>query len=475
MNTSSNWKSLGIVTCSGLALCAGALFSGCDKKSEEAAAPSSTVSPTSPAKASPAPEAASPVAETPKEQAPTTAIADPNDPLLHLSMNDTGTDATVTDSSPYAQHQTLLDESGTANTKAHSAPGAIETALTFDGVDDAIEIPAEQVSSAFAAGQDFTVSFWWKSSNAPFPDGYRAVVSNCTTENGGIILYQRGNEAGTGRRVYMNFYVPGKKSPVMSPVTRVSNDLGTWHHYAFQRDGSTLRAWCDGELQEELSGEEFTGAMGAGNPFSISSLTNGAEGTMDEFRIVPLALSGSDIYTIAMTRPGLETVFTLAERLQSLRSDSEPRTDEINRVSLALNEKLQLEKDYPKAIGDSFELLAFDYVLVEPNVYELVLALRTTIPMDKDYTVYVHGVADKSHATKIPDRDGKSTRVIKWGINPDVPTSTWAPGDVMVVRGRVDAPDIPFEMMVNLLYKDPETGWEQLTPKFVPLGWHAAL
>jgi len=475
MNTSSNWKSLGIVTCSGLALCAGALFSGCNKKSEEAAPLSSSEAPASPATASPAPEAASPVAEAPKEQVPATAIGDPNDPLLHLSMNDTGTDATVTDSSPYAQHQTLLDESGTANTKAHSVPGVIETALTFDGVDDAIEIPAEQVSSAFAADQDFTVSFWWKSDKAPFPDGYRAVLSNCTEENGGIILYQRGDEEGVGRRVYMNFYLPKIGAPVLSPVVSVPSDPGTWHHYVFQRSGQQLRAWCDGILQDESSDSTYTATMGGGNSLRLNSRTNGASGSMDELQVMPRAISEADITTLAHTRPGLETVYTLASRIQILKADPENHTEAIAAATSALDEKLATLEGFPVPLSGAFELVAFDYVLVESGTYDILLALRATSPADKDYTAYVHGVVDKSHADKLPERNGKSTRVIKWGITPDTPTTTWTPGDVMVVQRRVEAPDVPFEMMVNLLHKDPDTGWEPLVPKFITLGWHAAL
>lgn len=469
MNTSSNWKSLGIVTCSGLALCAGALLSGCDKKSEEAARPSSTVTP---AKSAPVPEAASPVAEAPQEQAPVTAIDDPNAPLLHLSMNDTGTDATVTDSSPYAQHQTLLDESGTANTKTHSVPGVIETALTFDGVDDAIEIPAEQVSAAFAADQDFTVSFWWKSDNAPFPDGYRAVISNCTTENGGVILYQRGNEAGTDRRIYMNFYVPGNGAPVLSVIPTTANSTTPWHHYLFERKESTLTAYLDGNVVGTYSDPAVTGPMGQNNSFWLNSTNNGTKGSLDDFKLYAKPLSSSEIRQLATTRPGIEDVFLLAEWKRVLKSDPAATPDEIAQTTSKLEAQISASEGYPKLIGDSVELLGFRYTHVRDDIYEMLFAFRAKQKLDRDYHIYVHGLVDPSHVEKIK-RFGRDDRLQKWGYAPTPATSTWEPGEIVIVRNQVKAADVPYLMSLNLLYR-PE-GWAPLADDFVEIGWSASL
>lgn len=472
MNTSSNWKSLGIVTCSGLALCAGALFSGCDKKSEEAAPPSSSVAPASPATTSPAAEVASPVAEAPKEQTPATAIGDPNAPLLHLSMNDTGTDATVTDSSPYAQHQTLLDESGTANTKAHSVPGVIETALTFDGVDDAIEIPAEQVGAAFAADQDFTVSFWWKSDNEPFSEGYRAVISNCTTENGGVILYQRGNEAGTDRRIYMNFYVPGNGAPVLSAIPTNVDTTTPWHHYLFERKGATLTAYFDGNAIGTYSDPAVSRPMGQNNPFRLNSADNGAKGRLDDFKIYAKSLSSSEIRKLATTRPGIEDIFLLAEWKRTLESDPAATPGEIAETSDKLNQQITAAEGYPKTIGDRVELLAFRYEHVRNDIYEMVFAFRAKEKLDRDYHIYVHGLVDPSHVERIK-RFGRGDRLQKWGYAPTPATTQWEPGEIIVVKNQVKAADVPYLMSFNLLYR-PE-GWAPLAESFVEIGWSASL
>ena len=349
MNTSSNWKSLGIVTCSGLALCAGALLSGCDKKSEEAARPSSTVTPVMPAKAAPVPEETATVAEEPIKQEPATTISDPNDPLLHLAMNDTGADATVTDSSPYGQHQTLLDESGTTSAKSHSVPGVIETALSFDGVDDAIEVPAAQVSAAFSAEQDFSVSLWWRSESLPFPEGYKTVVTNYTGENGGFGLYQRGNAEGTDRRIYMNFYVPGSAAPILTHPIRLAENVVDWHHYVFQREGDTLRVYVDGALQAEVTDPAAKQSLGVGNAVKITPAGRGTKGSMDELSILPSALSPSVIGELANTTPGLENLFTLAEKLRVLKEDDSADAAEITRVEAALKAKLDAQEGYPMA------------------------------------------------------------------------------------------------------------------------------
>ena len=168
--------------------------------------------------------------------------------FLHLPMDDNAANRAIRDASDGQNTQTFRDPSGTPNTDAHSVPGMLGTALAFDGVDDSIVIPAEQVSHVFAADMDFSVAFWWRSGSDPFPDGYKEILGNYSLANGGIVLYQRGNADGTYTRIYMNFYVAGNGAPVLGPVTDVAENIGQWHHYVFQREGLTLEAWRDGSL-----------------------------------------------------------------------------------------------------------------------------------------------------------------------------------------------------------------------------------
>ena len=222
-------------------------------------------------------------------------------PTLHLTMDDNAASPTVVDSAAGAQDQTILDSTGNPNTDAHSVPGVVGAALAFDGVDDSIIVPAEQAGPIFAAGTDFSVACWWRSDSDPFPDGYKEVLSNYLFDDGGIILYQRGNAMGTYKRIYMNFYVAGNGAPVLFLLTDVSENIGEWHHYVFQREGTTLRAWRDGALSGSYTDPAVNGDMGSLQDFRINPVGLGAEGALDDFRFYDRALMESEIQELAQT------------------------------------------------------------------------------------------------------------------------------------------------------------------------------
>jgi len=224
--------------------------------------------------------------------------------VIHLTME--ASNPLVFDASPGQYHQRFKDLSGNPNTDAHAVPGPTGTALFFDGVDDAIEIPAAQIGHVFAAGtrSDFSVAFWWRSDSDPFPVGYREAASNYSPINGGIILHQRGRGDGASNRIYMNFYVPGNSAPLLGPATRAGENVGVWHHYVFQREGQTLRAWCDGVVQGTYTGPEANQSMGSGNSFRLNSLQSGAAGALDDFRVYDRALTEAEIRELATPAEG---------------------------------------------------------------------------------------------------------------------------------------------------------------------------
>ena len=217
-------------------------------------------------------------------------IVEQHPPILHLAMDDNAASPTVLDSSEGQNNQTFGDPSGNPNVDAHSVSGVVGAALAFDGVDDSIIVLAEQAGPIFAAGTDFSVACWWRSDSDPFPDGYREILTNYKSGGGGIILFQRGDATGTYKRIYMNFYVAGNGAPVLFPYIDVPENTGRWHHYVFQREGSTLRAWRDGRLRGSYTDPVVSGDMGSEVDFRINSPSAGAEGALDEMRIYPRAL-----------------------------------------------------------------------------------------------------------------------------------------------------------------------------------------
>lgn len=169
-------------------------------------------------------------------------------------------------------------------------------------------------------------------------------------------------------------------------------------------------------------------------------------------------------------------VFSLAEQLHDLKAQPNPDFGEIKRVEAALDEAVKAQQGYPKQIGNDVELLAFSYAHVADDQYEMTFAFRTTVRLSKDYHVYVNGYVDSSHLNRVPLRsDGRPSQPTKWGFAPDPATSAWTPSDVIVLKNRVAAVAVPYRIGVNLLYKDQVAGWQDLVPRFVDLGWHAAV
>ncbi|MFC1735910.1 LamG domain-containing protein [Candidatus Hydrogenedentota bacterium] len=447
---------------------AGILFAGCDNASEDESNSVTKVETKEPAESMEAGKARA--KETATEKTPLRVELHP--PMLHLTMDDNAASPTVLDVSAESHNQTFLDPDGDPNTDAHSVPGVFGMALAFDGMGDSVVIPAAQVSHVFGADADFSVAFWWRSGSDPFPDGYKEVLSNYSPANGGIVLYQRGNVEQTDKRIYMNFYVAGNGAPVLFPFVDVPENTGRWHHYVFQRESSTLRAWRDGRLRGSYTDPVASGSMGSGVDLNINSHSSGAEGALDDLRIYPRALFKSEIRGLSTTRPGAEDLFFLGEKLCDLKANPASAASEIECVAEALKKESKAQKGYPKQIGKNVELLAFRYSFVESDEYEMAFAFRTSAQLDKNYFIHVRGMVDPSHVSKIPMRNGKPSHVQKWEIVPETLTSAWAPGDVIVVRRWVRAAEVPYRIDVNLLCKAED--YAPLVPKYVQLGWHAS-
>ena len=105
------------------------------------------------------------------------------DPVLHLKMDDNEANPIVHDVRGIYP-QTFLDAAGNPNTNAHSATGHVGTSLSFDGVDDYIELSTVSWHPYLAANTDFSICMWlrpflspgtpyknWLGNSGPAPDG----------------------------------------------------------------------------------------------------------------------------------------------------------------------------------------------------------------------------------------------------------------------------------------------------------------
>jgi hypothetical protein len=171
-------------------------------------------------------------------------------------------------------------------------------AAQLDGVDDWLLAPA---SSAFSGTDDFTVSFWFK-----------------TTDSGGFFIDERGNNQQTGGdRGFGTLVHPTDSGisfgladgsgtsagqAVCKPATTAYQN-GQWHHAVDIRQGNRVRMFIDGQLIHEASGNLID--IGVPNPLTIGTrfrYTSGSDnwlaGCLDELRIYNRALTAGEIWQL---------------------------------------------------------------------------------------------------------------------------------------------------------------------------------
>ena len=226
-------------------------------------------------------------------------------PILHLAMDDNAANPTVVDSAAGAQDQTFLDPGGDPNTDAHSVAGVVGTALSFDGVDDEIDL-GTTIDAALAAGQDFAIAFWW-SRGAGNDEAYMFIFTK-PADNGKLFavngLY--GGSGGSGP-VYNQFYVYRSNTPEDRTLFTVSDAGYGWNHYVLQRRGDTFELWANGALVKEDTtagnDRDFSGT----SSFVLGGTgSNHAQGTMDDFRVYDRALTEEQIQKLCNVK-GTET------------------------------------------------------------------------------------------------------------------------------------------------------------------------
>ena len=223
--------------------------------------------------------------------------------ILHLTMDDNAGNPTVRDSSTGHHDQIFVDPGGNPNTEAHSVPGVVGTALSFNGVDDQIDL-GSTVDAALKAGHDFAVVCWWARGAGNNECNQR--IFNIDADNGNLFAVNA-SSSGSQRTV---FHICRSLDPEDRTVLSVSHGGYDWKHYVFQRRGKTFEVWANGVLlqQNTTAGNErdFSGPSG----FVLGGYGSGCtKGTMDDFRVYDRALLKAEI-------EGFAEIF-LGERRQS--------------------------------------------------------------------------------------------------------------------------------------------------------------
>ena len=192
---------------------------------------------------------------------------------LQLKMDDNAANPTVTDAAA-GRNQTFTDAGGNPYTSAHTTAGKVGSALSFDGVDDRINMGAA-LDGMVGENRDFSVAFWWSRGDAN-TENYRFIFRKDATD--GSIFAINGYWASPGAP-YTAFYVYRSSEPNDRVLLYVATNYG-WNHYVFQRKGSRFELWCNGQKISENVTATNTRSFAGGGYGYVSYPSSPAKGAI---------------------------------------------------------------------------------------------------------------------------------------------------------------------------------------------------
>lgn len=196
---------------------------------------------------------------------------------------------------------------GGATTTAKVA-GKIGQALTFDGVNDYVNVPS-QSSIDFGASQDFTISVWVKTTQAGVAGQYPMIVNKMEGFGGPP---QFGYEISLHSQDTDPTWAMEICSSGSCSVVHSEQDIadGTWHHIVAMRSGSTVSLYQDGGFVRSTSAS--AGTLANVQPLNIGRETDGSQyyfnGSTDELRIYNRALSIAEVKQLYMNGGGVPQI-----------------------------------------------------------------------------------------------------------------------------------------------------------------------
>lgn len=200
------------------------------------------------------------------------------------------------------QGATVYDSAGKNNGTVHGAEwtsGRFNNALSFDGVDDYVEV-ADEPSLRFMQSSSFTISAW--------------VMPVLETEVGYIVCKMRGR----GRRSIFGYQTAWTsltsefffgaesswKGYVLAQTGRNSAPVGSWYHVTAVYADKDVRIYLNGELRDRKNFDLNTGSTTPDRDLVIgarsfdSTTDSFFGGKIDEVCIYDGALSDAEIWTL---------------------------------------------------------------------------------------------------------------------------------------------------------------------------------
>lgn len=163
------------------------------------------------------------------------------------------------------------------------APGKVDQAFSFDGVDDFVGADGTGINDL----QQLTIDAWVKHNSLPPGEIQRYV----TLQVGEKAVLRYDGESGP-RQLHFFMNIDG----VLRHV-QVNNvlEVGVFHHVAGTYDGSVMRLYLDGV---EVGSLAVSGTVGAATSVGLSSDEEALDGLLDEISIYNRTLTPSEIQAI---------------------------------------------------------------------------------------------------------------------------------------------------------------------------------
>jgi hypothetical protein len=172
---------------------------------------------------------------------------------------------------------------GTAQGGVTFAPGKVGQAMSFNGTNQFVDVPAMNL------GRTFSLEFWVRPTRTA---NYQHLISNSFSSANFGALYLRINHLE---------YWQGGMLQVMTPDSVLTN---AWSHVALTSDGSAVRIYVNGSLAGTNGAlvQSFNNALRLGS--SIPSESDFLQGLLDEVKLYNRALSAAEIQAIVNAGSG---------------------------------------------------------------------------------------------------------------------------------------------------------------------------
>lgn len=181
-----------------------------------------------------------------------------------------------------------------ANCPTLTSSGRYGKAYTFDGINDVFTNNFTNLN--FAAGQPHSIELWILASSSL--DGYFIALG---TDPGSSGKYTEHMQTGADTTVVMDLRQTYQGDWVsVGSITPLSS--GTWYHIAGVNDGSAIKIYLNGVLENTTDLGAFSGYPLTGNSVRIGSgdinWDSYFNGSIDEVRIWNRSLSAEEVYQL---------------------------------------------------------------------------------------------------------------------------------------------------------------------------------